>query len=355
MTTIRPQIPSAVSATVTATAYWTVEPGRGELRRHEIAGPGPGEVLVRTLHSGISRGTELLVHRGEVPPSVRAMMRAPFQEGDLPGPVKYGYLSVGVVDAVGAGVADRDLLGRVVFCLHPHQDRYVVPASAVTVVPDDVPPHRAVLAGTVETAVNAVWDAAPRLGDRVAVIGAGMVGCSVAALLRSFPLARLELVDVDPGRRAVAERIGVSLVSPPDAADDCDVVVHCSAAAAGLNRGLELLGDEGELIELSWYGEREVAVSLGGAFHARRLSVRASQVGAVATSRRARRSHADRLALALELLTDPVFDELVTSRGPFSEVPVVMQRIAAGQLSGLCHVLDYAPAGRTVHPFVEET
>jgi threonine dehydrogenase-like Zn-dependent dehydrogenase len=181
-----------------------------------------------------------------------------------------------------------------------------------------------------------------------------MVGCAVAAVLRSFPLARLEIVDVDPARRTVAERIGVPFRSPQEASGDCDVVLHCSASAAGLNRGLELLGDEGELIELSWYGDREVSVSLGGAFHARRLSVRASQVGAVAAARRARRSHADRMALALDLLRDPVFAELITSRGPFSEVPPVMRRLAAGTLSGLCHVLDYASSGRAVQPLVEE-
>jgi len=339
-----------------ATAYWTVAPGRGELRRHEIARPAPGEVLVRTLHSGISRGTELLLHGGHVPASVRTLMRAPFQEGDLPGPVKYGYLSVGVVEdvAADAGTAVADLLGRVVFCLYPHQDRYVVAANAVTAVPAEVPPDRAVLAGTVETAVNAAWEAAPRLGDRIAVIGAGMVGCAVAAVLRSFPLGRLEIVDVDPARRTVAERIGVPFRSPAEASDDCDLVLHCSASAAGLNRGLELLGDEGELIELSWYGDREIGLNLGGAFHARRLSVRASQVGAVAAARRARRSHADRMNLALDLLRDPVFAELITSRGPFSEMPHVMHRLADGSSSGLCHVLDYASTGRAVQSPVEE-
>ncbi len=225
----------------TATAYWTIAPGTGELRQHLLKSPAPGEALVRALHSGISRGTELLVHRGGVPPAVAARMRAPFQEGDLPGPVKYGYLSVGLVEAVGAE-ADAGLLGRTVFCLYPHQDRYVVPVDALTVVPDGVPARRAVLAGTVETAVNAIWDAAPRLGDRIAVIGAGMVGGAVAALLHRFPLQRLELVDVDERRRPVADQLGVRFVTPAEATGDCDVVVHCSATSAGLSRGLELLG-----------------------------------------------------------------------------------------------------------------
>jgi threonine dehydrogenase-like Zn-dependent dehydrogenase len=319
-----------------ATAYWTTSPNHGELRTEELPPPADGEALVRALHSGISRGTELLVHRGGVPPAVAERMRAPFQAGDLPGPVKYGYLSVGVVEQ-----GPPDLTGRTVFCLHPHQDRYVVPVAALTPVPDDVPPRRAVLAGTVETAVNALWDAAPRLGDRVAVIGAGMVGAAVAALLRSFPLGRLQLVDVDERRRAVADRLGVPFVHPDDAAGECDLVVHCSATGAGLGRGLELLGEEGELVELSWYGDREVSLDLGGAFHARRLTVRASQVGAVSAARRARRSHADRLALALEALHDDGFDVLVADHGPFAELPVTIDRLAKGDLNSLCYVVDY--------------
>jgi hypothetical protein len=335
-----------------ATAYWTVAPGRGELREQLLAPPGPGEALVRALHSGISRGTELLVHRGGVPPAVAARMRAPFQEGDLPGPVKYGYLSVGIVEAVDPAAAE--LLGRTVFCLYPHQDRYVVPVSALTVVPDGVPARRAVLAGTVETAVNAVWDAAPRLGDRIAVIGAGMVGAAVASLLRSFPLHRLELVDVDERRRPIAEELGVSFVTPAEAAGDCDVVVHCSATSAGLSRGLELLGDEGELVELSWYGDKPVEVNLGADFHARRLSIRASQVGTVAAARRARRSYADRLELALDLLRDPAFDALISGNWPFAELPQMVHRLATGELNGLCHVVDYAPEPSMVHSRVQE-
>jgi threonine dehydrogenase-like Zn-dependent dehydrogenase len=319
-----------------ATAYWTTGPGRGMLRDEPLRKPGPGEALVRTRHSGISRGTELLVHRGGVPPEIASRMRAPFQDGDLPGPVKYGYLSVGVVED-----GPKELLGRDVFCLFPHQDRYVVPVAALTPVPDGVPARRATLAGAAETAVNALWDAAPRLGDRVAVVGAGMIGCTVARLLRTFPLDRLELVDVEPGRAAVGEALGVEVVHPADAAGGCDVVVHASATSAGLQRSLELLGDEGEVIELSWYGTSEVSVPLGSVFHPRRLSVRASQVSEVAASRRARRTPADRLALALRLLRDDAFDALITGCSPFAELPETMRRLASGDLSAICHVIDY--------------
>jgi threonine dehydrogenase-like Zn-dependent dehydrogenase len=292
--------------------------------------------MVRTLFSGVSRGTETLVFRGAVPPTQYLAMRAPFQEGDVPGPVKYGYLNVGTVEEGPA-----PLCGRTVFCLYPHQTAYVVPARAVTVVPEDVPPSRAVLAGTVETAVNALWDAAPLIGDRVAVVGAGMVGCCVARLLSRFPAMQVTLVDVDPGRAEIAAALGVGFALPADAADDRDLVVHASATSAGLQRSLDLLGPEGTVIDLSWYGDTEVRLSLGGAFHSSRLAIRASQVGTLSPARSARRTTGDRLALALELLRDPAFDVLITGRSPFGELPDVMARLAAGSLPALCHTITY--------------
>ena len=299
-----------------AHAFWMRAPGVGEIRPVTLPAPGEGDVMVRTLRSGVSRGTETLVFRGGVPPDQYAVMRAPFQEGDFPAPVKYGYLNVG---AVKEGPAE--LQGRMVFCLYPHQTAYVVPAGAVTVVPDGVPPDRAVLAGTVETAVNALWDAAPLVGDRIAVVGAGMVGCCVARLLSRFPAVQVTLVDVDRSRAEVAAALGVEFALPADAGGGCDLVVHASATSAGLQRSLELLAPEGTVIELSWYGDREVQLALGGAFHSARLAVRASQVGTVSPARAGRRTTADRLALALELLRDPAFDALVTGRSRFDECP----------------------------------
>src|SRR5215831_1003783 len=204
-----------------AHAFWLREPGCGEIRAVGLPEPGPGDVVVRTVRSGISRGTETLVFRGAVPPDERARMRAPFQEGDFPGPVKYGYLNVGTVEE-----GPSELRGRTVFCLYPHQTEYVVPAGAVAVVPDDVPPARAVLAGTVETALNALWDAPPLVGDRVAVVGAGMVGCCVARLLARFPGVRVTLVDVDPGRANVAAALGAEFALPDEAAGGLDLVFH---------------------------------------------------------------------------------------------------------------------------------
>ncbi|MFJ6194690.1 zinc-binding alcohol dehydrogenase [Micromonospora sp. NPDC092111] len=319
-----------------ARAFWLRSPGVGELRSVTVPAPGPDEVLVRSVFSGVSRGTETLVFTGNVPQSQFAAMRAPFQEGDFPAPVKYGYLNVGVVEA-----GPPALRGRTVFCLYPHQSAYVVPAAAVTPVPDGVPAARAVLAGTVETAVNALWDAAPLVGDRVSVVGGGMVGCSVAALLARFPGVRVELVDADPARAVVAAALGVDFAVPAAATGGRDLVVHASATGAGLQRSLDLLAPEGTVVELSWYGDRPVQVSLGGAFHSGRLTVRSSQVGTVSPARASRRSFADRLALALELLADPAFDALLTGRSRFAELPDVFDRLAAGSLPALCHLITY--------------
>jgi threonine dehydrogenase-like Zn-dependent dehydrogenase len=319
-----------------ARAFWLRAPGSGEIRPVGLPDPGPGDVVVRTVRSAISRGTETLVFRGAVPTSQREEMRAPFQEGDFPGPVKYGYLNVGAVEEGPA-----ELRGRTVFCLYPHQTAYVVPAAAVAVVPESVPAARAVLAGTVETAVNALWDAAPLVGDRVTVVGAGMVGCCVARLLRGFPAVEVTLVDIDPGRASVAAALGVDFALPADAEPGVDLVVHTSATSAGLQRSLDLLAPEGTVIDLSWYGDSEVRLSLGGAFHAGRLGIRSSQVGVVSPARASRRTPADRLALALELLRDPAFDALLTGESDFDELPDVMARLAAGSLPALCHSITY--------------
>ncbi len=321
---------------VEAQAFWVSEPGRGEIRAATLPDPGPDDVLVRTLWSGVSRGTETLVFRGGVPASQVVAMRAPYQEGDFGGPVKYGYLNVGVVES-GPG----PLVGRTVFALHPHQTSYVVPARAVSLVPDDVPPTRAVLAGTVETAVNALWDAGPLIGDRVAVVGAGMVGCCVARLLAGIPGTEVTLVDVDPSRGRVAAALGVDFGAPEEAVAGRDLVVHTSATAAGLQRSLDLLVPDGTVLDLSWYGDTPVHLELGGAFHSARLAIRASQVGAVAPARRDRRSTADRLHLALDLLRDPAYDALLTGSSPFADLPAVMVALTRGDLPALCHTISY--------------
>lgn len=329
-----------------ARAFWTTGPEGGELRSEVLTELGSTDVEVTTEFSALSRGTESLVLAGGVPASQHDVMRAPYQSGEFPYPVKYGYLNVGTVTRAGSRVPER--LGRTVFCLFPHQDRYVVPAAAVLDVPAGVPAGRAVLAGMVETAVNGVWDAGLGVGDRVSVVGAGVVGLLVAALAARIPGVDVEAVDVNPDRADVAAALGIRLVAPADARQERDVVVHTSGSGAGLTTGLGLLGDEGLLTELSWYGDRDVNVGLGEGFHSRRLTIRASQVGRVPPSRAPRWTTRRRLALALDLLRDEtsgaVFDVLISGESRFEDLPQVLPAVAgrggsAG--SALCHRIRY--------------
>jgi NADPH:quinone reductase-like Zn-dependent oxidoreductase len=319
-----------------ARAFWAVAPGQGELRSEPLREPGPDEILVEALASGISRGTETTVFLGRVPPSQHRVMRAPHQAGEFTFPVKYGYSSVGIVAA-----GPDDWRGRRVFCLHPHQDRYVVPRRAAISVPAAVSDERAVLAANMETVVNALWDAAPRIGDRVTVVGAGVIGALAAALAARIPGAEVQLVDVNPDKAEIASALGVSFALPKVATPRADLVMHASGTAAGLVTSLDLAGFEATVLELSWYGDREVAISLGESFHSRRLRLVSSQVGAIATAQRARWDRRRRLALALDLLADPRFDALLAPAAPFADLPEVMAALAARPSKIMCQVIRY--------------
>ncbi len=321
---------------LTARQFWIEAPGRGAVVDARLPPRRDGEVSIRTLYTGISRGTEALVFRGGVPPSQYQAMRAPFQEGDFPGPVKYGYSSVG---RVVEGPDDLD--GKVVFCLYPHQDRYNVPRSAVTPVPAGVPPGRAVLAANMETAVNVLWDARPAVGDRVVVVGGGVVGLLCAWLCRGLPGAELTLVDPNPARAPVAEALEIPFRTTPPAEADADLVVHASGHPDGLAAALAVAGVEGVIAEASWYGDRSVPLPLGEAFHARRLTVRSSQVGRLPPDRAPRWDHARRLVLALALLADARLDVLITDEDRFEELPAIMARVSRTQGDTLCHRIRY--------------
>lgn len=319
-----------------ARAFWIAAPGRGEIRDETLVPPADGDVVVRTLYSGVSRGTESLVFEGRVPHGERQRMRAPFQAGMFPAPVKYGYSNVGVVESGPVG-----LVGRQVFALYPHQTRYCVPASAVHPLPDGVPASRAVLAANLETAINGVWDAKPLPGDRVVVVGGGAVGCLVAWLIGRMPGTEVTLVDINPDRGSVAASLGVAFAVPHFAPAEADLVVHASGSPTGLLLALELAGFEATVLEMSWYGDRLVSLPLGEAFHARRLSIRSSQVGHVAAGQRARWDSRRRMGLALSLLGSPALEVLVTGESAFEDLPSVMAQLAAAPAGTLCHRIRY--------------
>ena len=321
--------------TTRARAFWVAAPGRGEIRDEALPATGAGDVCVRTLFSAVSRGTEALVFGGRVPESERTRMRAPFQSGDFPAPVKYGYTSVGIVESGPAHLADR-----AVFALYPHQTRYVVPAEAVHELPEGLDPARAVLAANMETALNGVWDAEVKPGDRVVVIGGGTVGCLVAWLAGRIPGCDVTLVDVNPLRAPVAAALGVRFAAAP-ADMDADVVLHTSGAPAGLAAALEAAAFEARIVEMSWFGAQAVTLPLGEAFHAKRLSIVSSQVGAVATSQRARWTYRRRMHLALGLLRETALDAVITGESPFETLPDTMLRLAAAPPDVISHRIRY--------------
>ena len=257
--------------------------------------------------------------------------------GAFPFPVKYGYATVGRVEAGPA-----ELVGRAVFTLYPHQTVFDVPAAAAMPLPDKVPPARAVLAANMETALNALWDAAPGPSGRIAVVGAGVVGALIGFLCGRIAGADVTLVDVNPSRAEIARAFDVNFATPDAAPKDCNFVFHTSASAAGLSTALHLADDEATVLELSWYGAGEVAVPLGGAFHSRRLKLISSQVGKVAPSRRANVTHRQRLAAAIELLADPRLDALLAPPVKFDDLPAQLPKILAPGSGVLCQRIDYS-------------
>jgi threonine dehydrogenase-like Zn-dependent dehydrogenase len=341
-----------------ARAFWTTAPGRGELRDEHLALPAPGTCQVRTLATGVSRGTEALVFAGRIPESQHQVMRAPMMGGEFPFPIKYGYSAVGVIEneneilplplregAGGRGSRPHATVSPLaanqrVFVLHPHQDRFIAPAAMCIPVPDSVPTPRAVLAANMETALNLLWDAAPLPGERILVVGAGVIGLLTASLLARIPATTVTLVDTNPTRAALAHGFGCNFALPDAAPGEQELIIHTSASEAGLRLCLASAAFEARIVEASWYGDAAPALPLGEAFHARRLRLLATQVGHIAPRMRGRRTHAERLALALSLLTDTRFDTLLDGPTPFANLPAAMPTIL--RPGGLCHVVSYA-------------
>ncbi len=319
-----------------AQALWYVGPGRAEIRAELVARPLDGEVRIRAVASALSRGTERLVFSGRVPESEYQRMRAPFMSGEFPFPVKYGYAMVGRVEA-----GPPDLKGRLAFALHPHQTVFNLGVENIVALPEGLPPERAVLAANMETALNALWDGAPGPADRIAVVGAGVLGLLVARLCVRLPGTEVIVVDIDPARAAIAQRLGARFAAPEEAPDGCDLVVHTSASAAGLATALRLAGQEATVLELSWYGAGTVQVPLGDVFHSRRLKLVSSQVGRVAPSRLPRWDYGRRLRAAVGLLDDPVFDALIAPPVAFGDLPAKLPELLTPAGGVLCQLIRY--------------
>ena len=321
-----------------SSALWIAAPGVVELRREPEPAPDPAagrEVLVETGWSGISRGTERLVFRGRVPAQEWERMRAPLQAGGFGFPVKYGYAAVG-----RAVAGPADLAGRWVFVLHPHQDRFAAPAALCLPLPEGLEPRRATLAANMETALNVVWDAGVGPCDRVAVVGAGVVGALAAWLAGRIPGVAATLVDVNPERAGLAARLGVGFALPEAAPQDCDVVIQARGTGSGLAAALAAAGEEALVVEASWHGDGTTPAPLGGAFHSRRLRLASSQVGRVPPARAPRWTNRRRLAAALELLRTPELGALISGETDFADLPERYGAILDDPAT-LCHVVRY--------------
>jgi len=319
-----------------ARSFWVEQPGVGTIRTETLPSIGPEQVRVRTLFTGVSRGTESLVFRGRVPANQYSSMRCPHQVGEFSTPIKYGYISVGVVEE-GCGME-----GQSVFCLYPHQDHFVVDRSAVVPLPESLDPGLAVLASNLETAVNGCWDADPRPEDTVTIIGAGVVGILVAWRIQAETGRPVELVDIDPGRAAVAAHLGLAFCTPDQARTERSLIVHASGSQAGLCSALDLAAPDGRIIEMSWFGDREVSLPLGENFHSRRLTIQCSQVGALPPRMRGEWSYFKRMALVLSLLNEhPELGILINSEGSFDSLPETMSRLAESGAGVLCHRVHY--------------
>jgi threonine dehydrogenase-like Zn-dependent dehydrogenase len=316
-------------------ALFYVAPRTAELRNTTLPKVGPNNALIKTLFSGISRGTERLVFEGRLPESEWSRMRVSGQEGTFPFPVKYGYAVVGEVED-----GPEDLIGQNVFVLHPHQDRFIADVQRLMPLPEGLPPRRAVLGANMETALNALWDSGAGPADRIVVVGGGLVGLLVAALAARLPGAEVTVVDV-MDRSEAAAAMGAEFRLTSDAPDEADVVFHCSASEAGLCQAIDIAGTEATVVEMSWYGDKAVSLPLGGPFHARRLKLVSSQVGMVAPSRRPRWTHARRLAAALRLLADERFDALISHDVEFADLPALLGGVLAPEAEGIATVVRY--------------
>jgi NADPH:quinone reductase-like Zn-dependent oxidoreductase len=314
---------------MTPTALWCVAPS---IVRLAPAAVGDG-IAVATLFSGISRGTERLVYEGRVPATEFGRMKAPFQEGEFPFPVKYGYANV-------ARIEEGQFVGKTVFSLAPHQDVLRLPETSLIPVPEGVPAERAVLAANMETALNVVWDSDASVGDRILVVGAGVLGALCGYLAARMPGTEVTLTDTNPKRASLASALGCSFSPVERPPSDCDIVINTSASANGLATAIEAAGDEAKVIEASWYGTGSVAVPLGGTFHSRRLQIIGSQVGKIPAHRARRWSYRRRLEMAVGFLSDARLDMLISGETRFDDIEALYGDILTSP-DTLCHRIRY--------------
>ncbi|HSQ79372.1 MAG TPA: zinc-binding alcohol dehydrogenase [Candidatus Bathyarchaeia archaeon] len=320
---------------IEARAFWLTRKGRGALKAETLDYPGGDWCVVRAMFSAVSPGTERLVAMDRVPAALRQEMRCPYMGGRFPFPVKYGYSLVGEVVQGPA-----ELRGRVVHVLHPHQDFCVVRAKDVRPLPAGVPPARATLASNLETAITAAWDAEVMIGERILVVGFGVVGSLVARVLALGPAFEVTVAETRPDRRRLAESLGFR-VAEGRGEGHFDLAFDTSGAAAGLRSAVESVGLEGRVVAVSWFGTAPVPLDLGGTFHSRRKRIIGSQVSRLPGGLGPRWDTARRTELVFRLLERPEFDLHVGPAVSFTELPKTYGSLVGRRPQGLSPLIIY--------------
>lgn len=304
------------NSSLSAHGLWLVDKRKYQILPVPLPnGTNKSDIVLKMRVSGVSRGTERLVFNAQVPETEYERMRAPRQTGHFPYPVLYGYCAVAdIIDGPAA------LIGRSAFCLNPHQDYFTAPLEALTFLPETLPARRAVLLANMETALNGIWDSGISAGDKVTVIGAGVIGLLIGFLASRIPATTITVIDTQD-RSKLAGLFGCQFETTPQQGLEADVVFHCSASDSGLQTAFACAGMDSAIVEMSWYGNKSLTLNLGGAFHSKRLRLIGSQVGQIPATHKARWTYQRRMDRALALLDDPRLDELLTHAIAFTDAP----------------------------------
>ena len=321
-------------------------------REEEVGIPQANEILVETLYTGISHGTEMLVYRGEVAPGLELDPSLKTFKGCFGFPIKYGYSNVGRIIELGSRVSGLRK-GDIVFAHNPHETIYTISENQAMKLPEAVLPSWGIFIASVETAINCVWDANIHLGESVVIFGQGIIGLLITQLMRISGAGRIFTVDKLEKRRNISQKLGADFAFDPNKANlpsviteltdgiGADVIIEASGSPDALDSALKLAAFQGTVVVVSWYGTKPVTLNLGEDFHRERVKIKSSQVSFVDPSLTPRWNIGRRMALALKILPQLNLKELISHIYPFEEAPSAYDKIDKNPEEVLQVILRY--------------
>ena len=317
-----------MSAHESVQQLWFCEPYKVEVRSCQPLAIPAGQVRVRALCSAISAGTEMLVYRGQLPSELALDVSIAQMQKNPEYPLQYGYASVGIVEAIGQGV-EKSWLGKRVFSFAPHASHFNSESDALIELPDGIAAEDAVFLANMETAVNLVQDGRPMIGERVAVLGQGIVGLLLTAVLARFPLAELLAIEGIAERRELAKSLGASNACSPLRLDSAwaDLIYEVSGVPEALNSAIDLAVFDSRIIIGSWYGKKSTAIDLGGKAHRNRISICTSQVSSLAPELSGRWNKERRFDVAWQMLQTIKPSRLISHQVPLLEAEHIYKKI----------------------------